>query len=190
MFTFLTSSCIRIALHYNLNSETQLPNMKPTGLLLISWLSLVSASPLALDARQTPSGPCKDYHIFMARGAGDPYPGTLGGLPALVCKGVTSCDYEDILYVGTFDKVCNSVDVGVVNATQQIKSYGQRCPNAKLAVVGHSEGSATMGNTLGGGSTSFSGCTMKTTPANGPTSAAFSQSTWNSLLLTRIFEVI
>lgn len=128
-----------------------------------------------IQERQTLSGPCKDYHIFQARGAGDSYPGLLGGVLSLVCKGVASCDYEDILYVGTFDKVCNSVDVGVVNATQQIRSYGARCPNAKLAVLGHSEGSAVMGNTLGGGSTSFSGCTMKTTTANAPTSAAFSQ---------------
>lgn len=90
----------------------------------------------------------------MARGAGDPYPGTLGGLPALVCKGVASCDYEDILYVSTFDKVCNSVDIGVANATQQITSYGKRCSNAKLALIGHSEGTAVIGHTLGGGSTS------------------------------------
>ncbi|OAL57378.1 alpha/beta-hydrolase [Pyrenochaeta sp. DS3sAY3a] len=145
-------------------------------LLLSTLLPLTASTPHPpLLPRQTPSGPCKDHHIFMARGAGDPYPGTLGGLPALVCKGVASCDYEDILYVGTFDKVCASVDVGVVNATMQIRSYGARCPGAKLAVLGHSEGAAVMGNVLGGGSTSFSGCTMKTTGANTPASVAFSQ---------------
>jgi hypothetical protein len=77
--------------------------------------------------------------MFMARGAGDPYPGSSGALPPLVCKGLTSCDYEDILYVGTFDKVCNSVEVGVKNATQQVQSYGARCPTSKLVMIGHSE---------------------------------------------------
>jgi hypothetical protein len=68
----------------------------------------------------------------MTRGAGDSYPGTLGGLPALVCKGVASCNFEDVLYTGTFDRVCASVDVGVVNATQQIKSYAARCHGGQV----------------------------------------------------------
>jgi hypothetical protein len=85
-------------------------------------LQIASSSAVNPQKCQTPSGPCKDYHMFITRGVGDFYPSTLGGLPALVCKGISSCDYEDVLYTGTFDKVCASVDVGVQNATQQIKS--------------------------------------------------------------------
>ena len=108
------------------------------GFLFQLTTALPSASS-SLEARQKAAGACVDYHIFLTRGAGDPYPGTSGPLPALVCKGLSSCDYEDVLYVGTFDKVCASVDVGVVNATKQITSYASKCPNSKLVLVGHSE---------------------------------------------------
>ena len=101
--------------------------------------ALVSASALELR-QQLPGAACKDVHLFLARGAGDPYPGTQGPLVAAVCdSSLPSCDHEDILYVGTFDRVCNSVQVGVVNATNQITAYAARCPNSKLVLCGHSE---------------------------------------------------
>lgn len=102
-----------------------------------STLILAAALPLAL-AQQASVG-CKEVHLFLARGAGDPYPGTQGPLVPAVCGTLPSCDHEDILYVGTFDRVCNSVQVGVVNATNQITAYAARCPDAKLVLCGHSE---------------------------------------------------
>ncbi|KAK0649776.1 hypothetical protein B0T16DRAFT_389763 [Cercophora newfieldiana] len=101
--------------------------------------SAATVSETQLIARQTASSGCKDVHLFLARGAGDPYPGTQGPLVPAVCDSLPSCDHEDILYVGTFDRVCNSVQVGVVNATNQITAYAARCPESKLVLCGHSE---------------------------------------------------
>lgn len=109
------------------------------GLLTVTMLasSICHAAPQELAARQ--SDACHDVHLFLARGAGDTYPGTQGPLVEPICKGFTSCGYENVLYVGTFDKVCNSVTVGVANETNQITSYAARCPKAKLVLCGHSE---------------------------------------------------
>ena len=100
---------------------------------------MLSAFSAALQLRQEPSTGCEDVHLFLSRGAGDPYPGTQGPLVDAICGGLPSCDYEDVLYVGTFDQVCDSVTTGVVNATSQITSYAERCPEAKLVLCGHSE---------------------------------------------------
>lgn len=108
--------------------------------------SLILGSALALGAhsatlypRQQPSEGCEDVHLFLSRGAGDPYPGTQGPLVDAICGDLASCDYEDVLYVGTFDRVCESVTTGVVNATAQITDYAGRCPDSKLVLCGHSE---------------------------------------------------
>jgi acetylxylan esterase len=102
--------------------------------------NLSNATPTIVTPRQKAADPiCHDVHLFLARGAGDPYPGTQGPLPDAVCKGLRSCHYEDVLYVGTFDKICNSVTVGVANETNQITAYAARCPKSKLVLCGHSE---------------------------------------------------
>lgn len=108
------------------------------SLLLGSALAL-SAHSATIHPRQQPSTGCEDVHLFLSRGAGDPYPGTQGPLVDAICGGLESCDYEDVLYVGTFDRVCESVTTGVVNATAQITDYAGRCPDSKLVLCGHSE---------------------------------------------------
>jgi hypothetical protein len=94
-----------------------------------------------MEPRQQAATGCEDVHIFLSRGAGDPYPGTQGPLVEVICDGISSCGYEDILYVGTFDRVCESVTTGVVNATNQITTYAENCPESKLVLCGHSEAS-------------------------------------------------
>ncbi|KAK5662612.1 hypothetical protein OQA88_8526 [Cercophora sp. LCS_1] len=138
-------------------------------LFLLTLPTLAAAT--ALTPRQKPSGACSAVHLFLARGAGDPYPGTQGPLVPAVCDTLPSCDHEDILYVGTFDRVCNSVQIGVANATSQITAYAARCPESKLVLCGHSEGAAVIGNTIGGGSTSFPGCQMPATTGLDPDSS-------------------
>lgn len=113
-----------------------MPNMRA---LLLALALTLSAHGASLRCRQQAPTDCKDVHLFLSRGAGDPYPGTQGPLIDAICGGLPSCDYEDVLYVGTFDAVCESVTTGVVNATAQITSYAERCPEAKLVLCGHSE---------------------------------------------------
>ena len=139
---------------------------------------------------------CKQIHLFLARGAGDPYPGTQGPLVPAVCDALPSCDHEDILYVGTFDRVCNSVQVGVANATSQIAAYAARCPESKLVLCGHSEGAAAVGNTLGGGSVAFPGCSMGGTKGLDPSSGggvgdlstSFSSFTFSPFFIYRFYS--
>ncbi|CAI4218299.1 unnamed protein product [Parascedosporium putredinis] len=102
---------------------------------LLGAVAQAVAVPGPIAARQVLPTTCEDVHLFLARGAGDPYPGTQGPLVEVVCQGLESCDHEDILYVGTFDKVCDSVTTGVVNATRQITEYADKCPDSKLVLL-------------------------------------------------------
>ncbi|PKS12062.1 hypothetical protein jhhlp_001358 [Lomentospora prolificans] len=146
--------------------------------MLAALLFLVTAHVAALpngssvlSPRQVLPTTCKDVHLFLARGAGDPYPGTQGPLVDVVCEGLVSCDHEDVLYVGTFDRVCDSVTTGVVNATRQITEYAQKCPDSKLVLCGHSEGAAVILNTIGGGGSTCPGGTMPESSPIDPTTA-------------------
>lgn len=117
--------------------------------LLLGSVLILGAHSAVLHPRQQPSVGCEDVHLFLSRGAGDPYPGTQGPLVDAICGDLPSCDYEDILYVGTFDRVCESVTTGVVNATAQLTDYAERCPDSKLVLCGHSEVSRSDGSSSG-----------------------------------------
>jgi hypothetical protein len=90
----------------------------------------------ALNIRQFE---CHDVHIFLARGAGDLYPGPMGPIVTPVCQGIASCGSENVQYPGTVDQVCNSITVGVANATNEITGYAKYCPRSKLVLAGYSE---------------------------------------------------
>ncbi|KXJ97300.1 Alpha/Beta hydrolase protein [Microdochium bolleyi] len=103
---------------------------------------------------------CADTHIFLARGNNEPYPGRQGQLVAAICKGVDSCDYEDLLYSAKYtDLYCQIVYDGVIAGHQQLAAYASRCPKSKLILGGYSVGSQIVTDILGGaGGTFYNGC--------------------------------
>lgn len=106
---------------------------------ILSALALhVLASPVPVP--QTVNTPCHEVHIFLARGSEEPYPGRQSNLVDAICRGISSCGYEDIVYPATFANYCEaSVPVGVANGKAQIEAYSTRCPDSKLVLSGYSQ---------------------------------------------------
>ncbi|XDG05084.1 hypothetical protein ABKA04_004699 [Annulohypoxylon sp. FPYF3050] len=125
------------------------------------------ATPLVLAlvaAQSTGTGSCTETHIFLSRGNNEPYPGRQGKLVEAICSGLSSCDYEDIVFDNALEtEYCGAVEAGRKAGVDQITAYAKKCPDAKLVVSGYSQGAHVMGDVLGGGGgTFFQGCT---TPA-------------------------
>ncbi|KAI1459603.1 carbohydrate esterase family 5 protein [Annulohypoxylon moriforme] len=128
-------------------------------------VSLTTSLFLALvTAQETGSGTCTDTHIFLSRGNNEPYPGRQGKLAQAICSGLSSCDYEDIVFDNALQtEYCGAVEAGRKAGVAQITAYNKKCPDTKLVVSGYSQGAHVLGDILGGGGgTFFQGCT---TPA-------------------------
>lgn len=155
---------------YLMRNSFTMPSVSHTLLAL----TLTASGALSLD----PSSDCQTYHIFAARGSEESY-ATQRFNPFLeqICNGLgntnnssTECGYENIIYpanssgsaVGAF---CPSVSTGAVNGQAQIKAYAEDCPDAKLILVGYSQGGAVMEDVLGGGGGPIFDCTQPDSPS-------------------------
>jgi hypothetical protein len=100
---------------------------------------------------------CQSYHIFVVRGSDSSYPGHLGELIRLTCKGLNeSCGYENVIYPANSsfsgpEMWCNSAATGASNGQAQIREYAEKCPDAKLMVFGFSQGGSVALDIVGGG---------------------------------------
>jgi len=127
--------------------------------------SAVNVAHIANEPRA--AAECHDTHIFLARGNNEPYPGRQGGLVAAICKGVDSCDYEDLIYSARYtDLYCQIVYDGVIAGHQQLAAYASRCPKSKLILGGYSVGGQVITDILAGaGGTFYNGCNQPEMPA-------------------------
>lgn len=109
----------------------------------------------------TPSGDCTPFHIFVARGSDEPYPGRAHKLLARLCTDPDGelhgdgCGYEDIIYPANSsadgkDAWCLSATKGAEAGQQQMTDYAKKCPNSSLLLVGYSQGAVVVGDILGG----------------------------------------
>jgi len=101
---------------------------------------------------------CKPYHVFIARGSDEPYPGRQGNITREICSriGSNNCSFESIEYPAKStawgkDEWCKSATKGQANGQAQMKGYTEKCPNAKLILLGFSQGAAVAQDILGGG---------------------------------------
>lgn len=121
--------------------------LSPKAAALFNLVLLASAAP---GKRQsTGSGSCTDLHIFLARGWNEGYPGRQQLVIDATCNGLSSCDYEDILFDASNPQgYPNAVEQGRASGVSQIKAYAEKCPNSKIALSGYSEGANVVGNIL------------------------------------------
>lgn len=126
---------------------------------------------------------CTETHIFLAKGNNEPYPGRQGKLVTSICSGLSSCDYEDILFYNPKESVyCDSVFEGAANGLSQIIAYSKRCPDASLVISGYSQGAHIVGDILGGGGgTFFDGCVQEPNEGLDVNSAAAKKSEFVAL---------
>lgn len=106
---------------------------------------------------------CQTYHAFLARGSDSGFPGHLGPLISYVCGNLTSdassdttCGYENIDYPANSTwsgpgMWCKSAHIGATNGQKQMREYAERCPDAKLILLGFSQGGSVALDILGGG---------------------------------------
>jgi acetylxylan esterase len=155
--------------------------------LALSSLALFATAVLAQDRCDAPypntfcntteilsyqSDDCKLYHVFVARGSDEPYPGRLGNITKEICEriGKDDCSFENIEYPAKstawgVDEWCKSAAKGASNGQAQIKAYAKKCSDSKLILLGFSQGAAVTQDILGGGGGPVFECTQDTNPA-------------------------
>ncbi|KAL3421697.1 Acetylxylan esterase 6 [Phlyctema vagabunda] len=144
----------------------------PATLVFFPFALVAAAGIGARDAITTPTT-CSAVHIFVARGFDEEYPGRQSVLVDAVCDDLSSCDYEDIVWVTSMEYgFCDAVSVGTANGLSQITKYNEQCPDAALVLTGYSQGAHVVGDMLGGGNgTFFDGCVQKSNDGLDPSTA-------------------
>ncbi|KAJ4376339.1 hypothetical protein N0V83_001622 [Neocucurbitaria cava] len=125
------------------------------------------------EVLQYESSSCTPFHIFLSRGSDEPYPGRLGNITSEICAtigGTKACGFESIQYPAKstawgVDVWCKSAAKGAANGQAQMKAYSEKCPDAKLILLGFSQGGAVAQDVLGGGGGQVFACDQATNPA-------------------------
>ncbi|KAF1351527.1 alpha/beta-hydrolase [Lizonia empirigonia] len=142
------------------------------------------------------SDDCKPYHVFIVRGSDEPYPGRLGNLTSEICKeiGNNNCSFENVEYPAKStawgaDEWCKSASKGAANGQAQVKAYAEKCSDAKLILLGFSQGAAVTQDILGGGGGQVFQCTQDTNPAldrsSSPGSNVFAAVTFGAVVRSK-----
>ncbi|KAL5114613.1 hypothetical protein ACEQ8H_007518 [Pleosporales sp. CAS-2024a] len=115
---------------------------------------------------------CTPFHIFLARGSDEPYPGRQGNVSSQVCAslGKDKCGFESILYPAKSaawgkDEWCKSAGKGASDGQAQVKAYSDKCPDSKLIILGFSQGASVAQDILGGGGGHTFECDQPINPA-------------------------
>jgi hypothetical protein len=125
------------------------------------------------------SADCSPYHVFLARGSDEPYPGRLGNLTSEICAGIggaEECTFESVQYPAKSTAWgpsvwCDSAGKGAKAGQEQMKAYSEKCPDAKLILLGFSQGGAVAQDILGGGGGKVFACEQDGNPAMDATTA-------------------
>ncbi|EGP86520.1 unnamed protein product [Zymoseptoria tritici ST99CH_3D1] len=119
----------------------------------VSIATVLVASGQALPSLEDRQSGCPPIHIFGARETtASPGFGTAGVFINLIVGAYPSATTEAINYPATGgDSYGSSMRTGVANIANQINSFNQRCPQAKLVVVGYSQGAQISDNAICGG---------------------------------------
>jgi hypothetical protein len=132
------------------------------------------------------SSDCSAYHVFIARGSDEPYPGRLGNVTSEICRqiGNDDCTFENIEYPAKStawgkDEWCKSAGKGAANGQAQLKAYAEKCSDSKLILLGFSQGGAVTQDIMGGGGGQVFECTQDTNEALDRSTSPGSQSMFN-----------
>ena len=132
--------------------------------LALNFVGAATARSHGLSARQELNTTCDPIHYIIARGTTEGYPGSLGSLVDVLLAKYPDSNYEDIVYPATQETATNSYWEGLVNGTQQIKSYADNCPDSKIVLMGYSQGALVVGDILAGGGNNSQLGNMTTPP--------------------------
>jgi hypothetical protein len=121
-------------------------------LLQAAFLSLALGAPLGSDVYNEPfpdvvvskitqrQAACPPSHLIIARGSLEaPGPGQLMTMAQKIIDANPGTTLEAVVYPATIEKYGASSGNGTVAVTEMLNSFVQRCPNAKLALMGYSQ---------------------------------------------------
>lgn len=124
-------------------------------LLQAAFLSVAMSAPLSFDAydepfpdrseakivqRQAPS--CPPSHLIIARGSLEPQgPGQMMSMAKKIITANPGTTIEVVVYPATIENYGASSSNGTAAVTEMLSSFVQKCPNAKLAMLGYSQAS-------------------------------------------------
>jgi acetylxylan esterase len=115
---------------------------------------------------------CKPYHIFIARGSDEPYPGRQGNITSQICAslGKDQCSFESVEYPAKStawgkEEWCKSAAKGASGGQAQVKGYSEKCPDSKLILLGYSQGGSVTQDIIGGGGGHVFECDQVANPA-------------------------
>jgi len=90
-------------------------------------------------------------HVIVARGSNEsPGQGTLSSVSQTILSCVAGSDAIGVDYPATLTNYDQSEAQGVAALTSMIQSYVASCPNARIVLMGYSQGAHVVGDTLCG----------------------------------------
>jgi acetylxylan esterase len=120
--------------------------------LLASAVTATALPQVHRRQEQAPSAGCADVHILVARASGEAKgEGMIGGLSRAIKSAVKGADSEAVDYPAALAPYGSSEGKGVAAAKAQLTAYVQKCPKAKVVLMGYSQGADVMGSILCGG---------------------------------------
>jgi len=95
---------------------------------------------------------CSEVHIIVDRATGEPpSQGVIGTLATLISSRIPGTTVEWIDYPAVLVPYDQSTDTGIRMTKEAIRDYANRCPNAKIVLLGYSQGAQVVGDVLCGG---------------------------------------
>jgi len=113
--------------------------------------SIVATALLTLAASSAAQEACSRVHILVGRGSGEPAGmGATGRLVTQMKAAITGVTAEAIDYPAKLSPYPDSSSAGTNAAVKQTTAYVKRCPNAKIVLMGYSQGADIVGSALCG----------------------------------------
>ncbi|QDS77178.1 hypothetical protein FKW77_001944 [Venturia effusa] len=120
--------------------------------LLLMQVGLVAAQPAGTSKSES----CGSLHTIVVRASME-YPGygMMGALAQAVLESVNGSTSEAIDYPALLQPYDESSYAGIVATTKQLQSHVDRCPDAKVILMGYSQGAHIIGDVMCGGGGKF-----------------------------------
>lgn len=128
--------------------------------VLASLLLTAEALALPIDSSSlyNRQSSCAPVHLLVARGSTEsPGDGQLASLANLIIRANPGATQEAIVYPALLSPYGPSVGNGTKAVQSQLTAYVQKCPNAKIVLLGYSQGAQIVGDALCGGDSAGSG---------------------------------
>ncbi|KIW03776.1 uncharacterized protein PV09_05079 [Verruconis gallopava] len=95
---------------------------------------------------------CAKVHVIVDRATGEPpSQGVIGTLATIIATRIPGTTVEWVDYPAVLVPYDQSTNTGITMTKDSITSYADKCPNAKIVMLGYSQGAQVVGDVLCGG---------------------------------------